>query len=67
MGKYYWTCPYCNANLDPGERCYCDESRIAMGRTNNYKSVQQQGGDKHNDKTTLQYICMPQRHIIRHG
>ena len=50
MGKYYWTCPYCNANLDPGECCDCDESRIAMGRTNNYKSVQHQGGDKHNDK-----------------
>lgn len=67
MGKYYWTCPYCNANLDPGERCDCDESRIAMEITNNYKSVQQQGGDKNNDETTLQYICMPQRHIIRHG
>lgn len=20
---YYWTCPYCGANLDPGERCDC--------------------------------------------
>ena len=19
----YWTCPYCGANLDPGERCDC--------------------------------------------
>lgn|GEM_PF-4261487 len=23
----YWTCPYCNANLDPGEKCgLCGES-----------------------------------------
>lgn len=20
---YYWTCPYCDANLDPGETCDC--------------------------------------------
>ena len=19
----YWTCPYCGANLDPGEKCTC--------------------------------------------
>lgn len=25
MNTYYWTCPYCGANLDPGERCDCDE------------------------------------------
>lgn len=23
--NYYQTCPYCGANLDPGERCDCDE------------------------------------------
>lgn len=23
---YYWTCPYCGANLDPGEKCDCDKS-----------------------------------------
>lgn len=23
---YYWTCPYCQANLDPGEKCDCPES-----------------------------------------
>ncbi len=21
---YYLTCPYCGANLDPGERCDCE-------------------------------------------
>ena len=23
--KYYWTCPYCGAHLDPGEHCDCRE------------------------------------------
>ena len=23
MSKQYITCPYCGANLDPGERCDC--------------------------------------------
>lgn len=23
--RYYTSCPYCNANLDPGERCDCRE------------------------------------------
>ena len=22
---YYWTCPYCGANLDPGEKCDCKD------------------------------------------
>mgnify|MGYP006916379532 CR=1 FL=1 len=25
--KYYTSCPFCNANLDPGERCDCREKR----------------------------------------
>lgn len=24
--RYYHTCPCCGANLDPGERCDCDEA-----------------------------------------
>ena len=24
---YYRTCPYCGANLDPGERCDCQEEQ----------------------------------------
>ena len=28
---YYWTCPYCGANLDPGEKCDCDKSDITLG------------------------------------
>lgn len=23
---YYWTCPYCGANLDPGEKCDCQQN-----------------------------------------
>ena len=23
---HYWTCPHCGANLDPGERCDCQDS-----------------------------------------
>ena len=22
---YYWTCPLCGANLDPNEKCDCEE------------------------------------------
>lgn len=25
--RYYHTCPLCGANLDPGERCDCDEEQ----------------------------------------
>lgn len=37
--KYYWTCPYCGANLDPGESCDCKKEAV-----DDYKSVQ--GGEK---------------------
>lgn len=26
-GKFYHTCPYCGANLDPGEKCDCQQSK----------------------------------------
>lgn len=33
--SYYHTCPYCGANLDPGERCDCrDEEKELPGATN---------------------------------
>ncbi len=25
----YWTCPECGANLDPGEKCDCEEQKNA--------------------------------------
>lgn len=37
---YYWTCPYCGANLDPGEKCDCDR----QSSDDSYKSVQ--GGEE---------------------
>lgn len=47
---YYWTCPYCNANLDPGEKCDCtkEKENNNSDTTDNYKSVR--GGEKVNDK-----------------
>ena len=24
---YYHTCPYCHSNLDPNEKCTCEESK----------------------------------------
>lgn len=45
---FYWTCPYCGANLDPGESCDC---RKEHNSADDYKLVQKGGeenvqGDK---------------------
>ena len=33
--SFYKTCPHCGANLDPGERCDCqDKEETAPGATN---------------------------------
>lgn len=34
--KYYWTCEYCGANLDYGEKCDCPES---LGIDTDYSDV----------------------------
>ena len=26
--SFFWTCPYCEANLDHGEKCDCQELKI---------------------------------------
>lgn len=44
---YYWTCPYCGANLDPGESCDCQKEKDTTN-SNDYKAVQ--GGETENDK-----------------
>lgn len=31
---YYRTCPYCGANLDPGEGCDCQKEEAAPDATN---------------------------------
>ncbi len=45
--EYYWTCPYCGSNLDPGERCDCRDEKKTPDKTSNvvdnYKSVR--GGE----------------------
>lgn len=33
---YYWTCPYCGANLDPGERCDCREGGVSEAESTSY-------------------------------
>lgn len=43
---YYWTCPYCEANLDPGESCDCRKEKEDSSNSDNYKSVQ--GGENRN-------------------
>lgn len=30
--SFYNTCPHCGANLDPGERCDCEEIQIENER-----------------------------------
>jgi hypothetical protein len=35
--EYYWTCPYCGANNDPGEKCDCQKEKDTD--INNYKAV----------------------------
>ena len=42
---YYWTCPYCQANLDPGESCDCKKEKETIN-SDNYKAVQ--GGESEN-------------------
>lgn len=44
---YYWTCPYCKANLDPGERCDCQKEKDNTV-VDSYKAVQV-GGEKKNE------------------
>lgn len=26
MARYFYSCPNCGANLDPGEKCCCEDS-----------------------------------------
>lgn len=41
---YYRTCPNCGANLDPGERCDCqDKKEAAPGATNTQDGKAEQG------------------------
>ena len=51
--SYFWCCPDCGANLDPGERCDCRENRKVPPT-----ELQLQDGEYTNDNhecTTLLY------------
>ncbi len=39
---YYYTCPYCGSNLDPGETCDCQE-RNHMEEKERKKTVEAEG------------------------
>lgn len=47
--NYYWTCPKCGSNLDPGESCDCYKTDNSYDSLDNYKVVQ---GGEENDTTT---------------
>ncbi len=55
MNPYYWTCPTCGANLDPGESCIdCHPKEkiiYHVGKPNDYQAVTQ---TKSNDNTSNQ-------------
>ena len=36
---YYHTCPYCGANLDPGERCDCERGEKPSGKHHSEKAA----------------------------
>lgn len=44
QNTYYWTCPYCGANLDPQESCDCRKEK--KDKADDYKLVQ--GGENEN-------------------
>ena len=48
---YYWTCPYCGANLDPGEKCDCDEARKDRGEKKVIKESCNSNGFRRNKKS----------------
>lgn len=51
----YWTCPYCNANLDFGEKCNCQ---------NDCNREARHGDDKLTEKEIPKYGKL---HIVRSG
>lgn len=46
---YYWTCPKCGANLDPGESCDC-EHYSAVSKEN--KTISNIGEENHETTPT---------------
>lgn len=46
---YYWTCPHCGANLDPGEKCDCPDSINKVGL--DYRDVDQPNNENMEEET----------------
>ncbi len=36
---YYYTCPDCGANLDPGEKCDCRKEAVDLNKKENKKEA----------------------------
>ena len=51
--SYYYTCPICGANLDPGEQCDCQEypqhKNMFQRRREAYEEIERAGGERHVD------------------
>ena len=41
MGKLFWTCPFCQSNLDLGEKCDCLEVNAERERARKLRKRQQ--------------------------
>lgn len=42
--KYYWTCPMCGSNLDPGEKCDCEVHQRGWVHLRNVRSGATEAG-----------------------
>lgn len=49
MKGYYWTCPYCGANLDPEEHCECEilHKQAIKRNASNYQEIERKGTEKY--------------------
>ena len=41
---YYWTCPRCGSNLDPGEKCDCEVNNDGRCEVRDKEELSQVGG-----------------------
>lgn len=63
--KYYWTCPKCGSNNDPGERCDCEKETILT-----ITNLSNKGGEIKNGQTVekqQQFVRVPGRYNTESG
>lgn len=53
---YYWTCPYCGANLDPDEACDCRKESVEDIK--DYKAVQNKEDESNVYVPEKQQFCV---------